>query len=222
MSEKVKHEFVTKSTLKERGWTDLLIKIFLPQPHKTTTNPNYRSAPPMCLYKIAVVEQIEKSTEFQKEMEEAQKRKQRAKKAVETKLTKLRKDLSNMRFKVPLLSEKNLLKRAINHYNEMQDWREFNGRSTCGLYANENSDIEFLKRIQVNYLRHCLTSYEEKLDDISGRVGVFEGYVDIRKKIFTEIARVYPELEDECKRQCPVAFGLEEEDDDISTLLHNS
>jgi hypothetical protein len=202
-------EFITKSTLKERGWTDLLIKIFLPKPHETRQNPNYRSGPPMCLYKITAVEETERSDDFQKMMIEAQKRKQGAKKAVETKLADLRRQLNTMEFKVPHLSEESLLKHAIGHYNEMQDWRESNGFKTCGRRADEKSDIEFLNRIQVNYLRHCLTSYEEKLDEIAGRVGFAEGYVDIRKKIFIEIARLYPWLEDECKRQCPVAFGLD-------------
>lgn len=208
-----KSEFIPKSALRDRGWTDLLIKTFLPKPHEMRQNPNYRSGPPMCLYKIAIVEEIEQSTEFQQKMFQAQKRKQSARKAVETKLDNLRQDLAEMQFSVPVLSEDCLLKNATDHYNDMQEWRECNGFKTCGLLADEKSDKEFLNRIQVNYLRHCMTEYEEKLDQISGRVGFGEGYTDIRKKIFTEIARLYPWLVDECKRQCPIAFGLKPQEE---------
>jgi len=56
-----KPQYLTKAKLKERGWTDKLIGRFLSQPDKTKTNPHYKAGPPMCLYCLQRVEQIEAS-----------------------------------------------------------------------------------------------------------------------------------------------------------------
>ena len=58
MKEKI---YFRSSELKQRGWTDGLIKKFLPKPDETKTNPIVKSAAPMKLYKIKRVERIEKS-----------------------------------------------------------------------------------------------------------------------------------------------------------------
>ena len=75
------------------------------------------------------------------------------------------------------------------------------GRSTSGKEATDDSDPKFLERICVNYLRHCLTKYEDHLDRMSGKVGFGEGYEEIRRKIFAKISERYEWLADECKRQ---------------------
>ena len=62
-------KYYRSSELKQRGWTDGLIKKFLPKPDETKTNPVIKSAAPMKLYKIKRVERIEKSEKFIKEME---------------------------------------------------------------------------------------------------------------------------------------------------------
>lgn len=196
-----KKEFITKTMLKERGWTDSLIKEFLPEPHKTSQNTYYRSAPPICLYKILIVKKIEKTKKFSIKFEKAQKRKRSAQKAVETKLNKLKKYVEEVDINVPKMSKNKLIKSAIKHYNEMQEEREYLGLKTCGQIASKNSDQDFLNRITVNYIRHCLTIYEEELNVISGKIGVWEGYVDIKEKVFDEISNVYPWLRNACDLQ---------------------
>ena len=47
-----KNIYYRNSELKQRGWTDGLIKKFLPKPDETKTNPVIKSAAPMKLYKI--------------------------------------------------------------------------------------------------------------------------------------------------------------------------
>jgi hypothetical protein len=47
-----KIKYLTQTQLKERGWTEGLIKRFLPRPSKRKENPNYKSGPPMCLYSL--------------------------------------------------------------------------------------------------------------------------------------------------------------------------
>jgi hypothetical protein len=61
--------YFRSSELKQRGWTEGLIRKFLPKPDETKTNPIIRSAAPMKLYKIKRVEKIEKSEKFIKALE---------------------------------------------------------------------------------------------------------------------------------------------------------
>ena len=52
-----KNIYYRNSELKQRGWTDGLIKKFLPKPDETKTNPVIKSAAPMKLYKIKRVKE---------------------------------------------------------------------------------------------------------------------------------------------------------------------
>lgn len=197
-----KKPMITKSRLKsERGWTDKLLKIFLPIPDLTKQNPNYRSGPPMLLYYIDRVERIEDTEEFKSEKSRTSKRQVSANKAVETKMQQLREWVENIEINVPNCESSKLVKQACDHYNEIQNWRKSEGRSTCGRYASPDSDPKFIERICVNYLRHCLTRYEEHLDEISGKVGFSDGYDKIRNKILSKISQVHPWLSQECERQ---------------------
>ncbi|MDR1065316.1 MAG: hypothetical protein LBL25_03005 [Oscillospiraceae bacterium] len=54
---------VTKATVKSRGWTDKMIRDFLPEP-VLETNPHYRKAPPMYLWLVSDVKNAEATPEF--------------------------------------------------------------------------------------------------------------------------------------------------------------
>ena len=193
---------ITKSRLKsERGWTDKLIETFAPVPDLTKPNPNYRSSPPMLLFNLEKIERIEQTEEFKIEQARATKRKLSAKKAVKTKREQMWEWLNTVQIHVPTYEKAKLIKRACDHYNYMREEREINGRSTSGRMATINSEKKFIERICVNYLRHCLTKYEEYLDEMSGKVGFAEGYEEIRRKIFNKISEKYQWLEHECNRQ---------------------
>jgi hypothetical protein len=192
---------LTKTQLKQRGWTNSLIKAFAPIPDKTKPNPNYRSGPPMWLFDDDRILTIEASEDFQEKKKPVEKRQASARKAIATKLSKLQKYVDEIEIEIPELSKSALIHNACNHYNQMQEEREITGRSTSGMYANINSNEKFLERICVNYLRHCLTDYEIYLSDMSCKVGFLGGYKSVRQKIFGEIAKKYQWLKDECERQ---------------------
>jgi len=203
---------VTKSRLKsERGWTDKLLKAFLPEPDLVKPNPNYKSGPPMQLFEEARIERIENTSQFKKQFNATIGRKQAARKAVATKMEQLRKYLEAVEISLPALPRDDLIDKACRHYNDIQWQREAEGRKTCGLLATKDSDRVFLDRICVNYLRHCLTRYESHLDKMSGKVGFGEGYREIRHKIFSKISGEYQWLASECKRQEGKSAGLESE-----------
>jgi hypothetical protein len=58
--ERKKH--LSAAGLKDRRWTDSMIKTLLGQPDETATNPIYKSGPPMRLYLLERVEQTEQTT----------------------------------------------------------------------------------------------------------------------------------------------------------------
>jgi hypothetical protein len=57
-------ESLTLSELKERGWTDSIIKKMNLFPDKLAKNPHYLKAAPMKLYFISRIEELEKSEQF--------------------------------------------------------------------------------------------------------------------------------------------------------------
>lgn len=191
------HKFITKARLKsERGWTDKLIQEFLGTPDSVKPNPHFKSAPPMLLFLLDRVDKIEQTDEFKTQKVGTNKRKKAAQKAVETKRQQLWEWLNTVEIEIPIINREELIRQACRHYNDRRL-----DKDVGGLAATPQSDPKFLERISVNYLRHCLTKYEEHLDNMSGKVGFDDGYKEIRRKIFCKIAEKYEWLEEECKRQ---------------------
>lgn len=188
---------ITTFTLKERGWTDTLIKRFLPEPDLTRPNPHHAQSPPMRLYSKDRVESVEQTPEFQAAFAVAQRRRQSARKAVETKRTSTRTQVESITFSLIGIPRNHLTRRACKHYNKRNNISRFSDRSPATL----RSSPEFLDRITVNYLRHHETEYEGHLASVSGKVGVRESYYMIVTRVLDAIAVAYPWLADECLRQ---------------------
>jgi hypothetical protein len=131
-----------------------------------------------------------------------------AQRAVETKRAKVRAWLDGLKISVPKMDMKKLIKRACESYNAMRVYRD--DRIDYGP-ANENSDQDFLDRICVNYLRHELTRYERHLEEIAGKVGTGEAYLEMKDKVLDAIAEAYPELGMECLKQSNLARERPEE-----------
>lgn len=196
--ERIPH--ASKAGLKYRGWTESMIKHFFPEPHLQRPNPHYKSAPPMSLYRMPDIESVEQSEAFQALKSRAVKRRTGAKKAVDTKTEKLLASI-NKDVSLPVLKRRRRLHEAIEHYNDRQFERDFDRGDFSSDPANEKSDKKFLDRIQVNYLRHCVSDYENRLEDIYGRVGVSKAYIIIKNRVLDKIGEVYPWLKGECIRQ---------------------
>ena len=212
MKKKDKPEMISASGLKgKRDWTDGLIEQFLPEPDETARNPHFRSAAPMRLYLLERVLEIEESEQWLVAFAVAQSRRASAKKGTETKLRALMEHLETIQFEVPIYPWEELVIKACQHYNErkitrgierveradMADWR----------LASPDSEEGFLHRIAVNYLRHMATSYDRKLREVFGRVGVGQAYREISRKAYDAIGEAYPFLKYECIRQFTAKFA---------------
>lgn len=203
-----KDNCITKSGLKERGWTEFSIKKFLGEPDMTKDNPHYKRGPPMCLYLLKRVKRKERTKGFIEWKERSLKRRDGAKRAVLTKKEQLLNMVNSWNIQIPSKSIDSIRKNAIHHYNDFQEYKfmYYNNYDDHDA-ASLDSEPDFLDRIVVNYIRHELSSYEDRLDDLFGRVGKGRAYNVLNRKIFKAIKKKYPSLGDECDRQMNYKFG---------------
>jgi hypothetical protein len=181
-------EFITLSALKDRGWTDSIIKKMNVLPDKIAKNPHYLKASPMKLYMVSKIEEFEKSEQFCNLIVKSQSRKEGAKKAVETKIAKLYKYVETVSIEIEFVPEPQVTYEAIEAYNIWQENRPsiINGNKSYQ-EATINSDDGFLGRIRGNYIRHNLTNYDDILAEIKGHTGISEVYPDLKNKVMTRI-----------------------------------
>lgn len=201
MTDTASSRHITKKTLKARGWTDSAIRRFLGAPDKQRRNPYGGSAPPILLWRESRVLEAEASPYFQVWQEVTAKRRQQASARMLELHDAWRKESIEWAESIPIsvvaLSPQKALQLAINHYNTHQ--------FECGRDDYEpatiNSRLSFLRRITVNYLRHCGTDYERLLTERFGKTGVNEAIRVIRRRVYEKIAETYPDLAYECQRQ---------------------
>src|SRR5436305_7093414 len=86
--------------LKDRGWTEVLVKQFLGVPDALKPNPNYRQAAPMQLYSPARIEQAESQAQWQQAKARATLRSQASKMLAARKATELVERAQQMRITV--------------------------------------------------------------------------------------------------------------------------
>lgn len=197
MGAQPREPMLSSAALRERGWTPGLINTFLGEPDALKRNPHYAKAAPMRLYALARVEAAERSAGFVTARAGSARRVNGAKKAVETKRESLLRQVAEMQVSVQVQPVAMVLHLAIEAYNDrLLHTERFEVEP-----ASETSDPAFLERITVNFIRHQLTTYDEKLEEVAGRVGVQDAVRAIRRKVFATITAAYPDLEQECYRQ---------------------
>jgi len=207
------HNYLTQKSIIERGWSNRLIDKYLITPDKEKTNPHYRSGPKMKLYLLSRIEEVESLEEFKEEYIKVQKRKQSGKKASETHKNKLEQyllewlDNMEINIKIPSMSVEQLLKKAILHYNDIHYEKIMSGeKERISFNINdvlinnfidiecEDSDILFLRRISVNYLRHSFNDYDLLLEETNIKYWKQEAYLKMKNYILDRIVEKYPYL----------------------------
>ena len=196
-------EFVSHAGLiGKRQWTESAIAKFIGAPHRTAPNPHRKNGPAMKLYAIKIIEEVESSAGFVAWRDSSRSRKQGAHAAVETKKRNLLAHIESVKIAVPILDSAELLARALRNYNAHNSWKaERFDDWTPATAESIARDQAFRERITVNYLRHCLTSYEQRLEQMYGKTGVGEGKRLLGAKIYRAIGLAYPDLDQECIRQ---------------------
>ena len=195
-------KYYTQTEVKALGFSNSMIQQLLPKPI-LKQNPYYKSASPMKLWECDAVDTIIKSQDFIELKNQNVNRRLGARKAVKTKQQKLHEEILNKinEIKVKRLSFEELQNRTIR---EKQNWYDYQSylRGNCIDYSDAaTADSQTQYRWMVNYARHNLTSYDEILYAMSGKVGCHTEYHVYRDAVLDKIAQTYPELAYECEIQ---------------------
>lgn len=188
-------DMLTMRELRARGWTPAMVRDLLGDPDELRPNPVYRSAAPMGLCAVARAIAAEADTAFAQRVASSRKRSAASARVAARKRQELLAEVAKVPVPVPLLARKRLIREACVSYNALHDGQ------TDHIPATQGSDPEFLERITVNYLRHELSSYEDQLAALFGKVGRAEASAVIRERTYDAISARYPELAAECARQ---------------------
>jgi hypothetical protein len=211
----------TKTDLKERGWTERLIGELLGSPDEERPNPHYASGPTMKLYLVQRVRAAERRVAFQRSQKGRVARFEAAKKAAATRTRnegRLIDEFVEKRsasIKIPEMAEGDLVERAKRKAEErrrIREVRQFEWEMKClergwdmeqDVYdgGEVESDEAYIRRICVNYLRHCCSEYDAvlgELADCKADTRLADKYV---KAVFDTISQTYPHLASECRRQ---------------------
>ena len=194
----------TKTTLKERGWSDALIEQLLPPPI-VCRNPYYRKMN-MYLWKEYDVLEAEKQPEFTAHLKRRSVHQKRAQAAVRTKNRKMQERLTDAiaRIRVEEVDYAQVVNDAVD---AKQNWYDMTGQYDRRVRGADQKTIE---RWTVNYIRHNLTTYDSFLYSAKGKTGISFAYPLYRRAVLEKIAEVYPWLFGECTRQmeyCMTADG---------------
>ena len=183
-----KSNFISLSSLKDRGWTDKMIRDYGLEPDMEKTNPHCRSAAPMKLYDLNRIVRIESGTWFQEQYAASLSRRKGAKKAVQTKYDKMMEYIQSIPVKLPEWTRERAFEEAVNQYNALWAYR---GREDKYITDYRNLDSETLERITKNMFRHACTDYDDTLYECYGKVGVETAHAFLQDKINSMVHEKY-------------------------------
>lgn len=189
-----KEKLLSQSAVLSMGFTKSMIAKLLPPPI-LKRNPHYASSAPMKLWREDDVRSGMETSDFQMMAAKAAARKAASAKAVETKRKNAEATVDNLIASIHVERWDMVALERVT-LSAKQQW----------YYEHGNFDVltpdhKTLERWMVNFIRHNLCEYDDKLIDIFGLVGKEALYQRLKTETLAKIAEVYPDLEAECKRQ---------------------
>lgn len=175
-------QYLTKTELTRR-WSQSLIDLYFPEPTLEKPNPHHKRGSPMLLYDIGKVMRIESTQSFKEDFEKVYKHKLAGKEKARRKREELIMYANGVQINIPDYEKDKLIKKACDHYNS---WNE-----NAYYSATPSSDLLFLKRICINYLRHQCTCYDRELKNFYGKVGVKGAHNVLQTRINEAIKQKY-------------------------------
>ena len=175
-------QYLTKTDLATR-WSNSLIEKYYPQCSDERINPHYRYGSPMQLYDVGKIRYIESRDDFKADYEKVLRRKIVALERAKKKREELMMYANGVQIVIPDLEKDKLIQKACDHYNRWND--------NAYYPATPSSDLIFLKRICINYLRHQSTCYDEELGKFYGKVGVQDAHNVLQTRINEAIMQKY-------------------------------
>ena len=186
-------KYFSKPELRSRGWTDSMIKRFMPEHDFERINPFFKRASKMKLYLQDKVFKIEETEDFKTALSLGRKRREIYLSVAARKRKEMIDWVTSLKINIPDMDKSDIISRACKEYNE---WHLYNDYNDGIRLASPSSDINFLARICTNYLRHKCTSYEKHLNKMFGKVGVKEAHDILQTRINDAIHKKYPWTEE--------------------------
>ena len=187
-------EYLTQTELLQRsGWTKTILKKLDFQPDFVKNHYLYGKTCKVKLFSLKRIDEKEKTCEFIENKYDVQKKKDRARRGVQTKIKNILQKIISLTINVKRVEKVTTL--ALNSYNA------WNAQRMISYVTLDEASQAFLARISVNYIRHNLTKYEYNIEKVSGKTGKALAYDLELYIVLSEIARVYPEFAEECRRQ---------------------
>lgn len=172
--------YISLSSLKDRGWTESIIKKIGITHDKEAVNPRYRCASPMKLYDIKKIEAIESTSEFIQLYDAAKKRKVAGRRATETKIKAMKDYVHSIEIQMPKMNKEQIFRKAVAHYNDLWGLR---GCYDKHISDYKTLDMSTLERLTANMIRHTMTDYECTLAQSYGKVGIEYAHEYLKDKI---------------------------------------
>ncbi|MGE4494932.1 MAG: hypothetical protein AB7D09_08875 [Methanosarcina sp.] len=189
-----KKDYFTATELRERSWTERIIKKLNLTPCGTTPNPEY-SALSIKIYDRNLVENCEATDEFKALVKADKSKKKGALKEDKKRKEKLLEEVGNVEIKVEYVLEPFLTTMALADYNT---WR-IEKRKTFD-WASGKSDKRFQRKIRRNYTRHNLTNYDQIMHEIAKKLRSEDEYAEIRSILIKRIKETWKVAENETKK----------------------
>lgn len=186
--------YITKTTVLQRGWTPGSIKKWLGSADKYVKNPHYRSGAPVNLFNVIRVRNAEQRPDFLQW--KAQTQLSRAKRSLYMKEVKANErqilfaEISATEIPIVEMSVSYLKHKANWHFEQLKYERN---------WADDSQTT--LEKKCVNFLRHQCSPYEAKLSNLIGKTGRAEAYKLTKTKVLEGISAKYEFLRDECDMQ---------------------
>ncbi|MEU9700392.1 hypothetical protein [Streptomyces sp. NPDC047981] len=199
--------FVTLTGLRERGWTDPMVRDLLGQPDIQGRDPRRWSLTPVRLYRLARVEAVERTPEFARCAAAPGSRSAAAVAGAERRRRAVLAAIRAQPIEVPRLPAAELERRAVRHRQLLgaRGPGGSGGPSGSGRPGASGRSGAVpsgaLVRWQVTYLRHALSRYETLLDGLFGSAGRAEAERLLRARLYEAIGAAYPHLARECRRR---------------------
>ncbi|MFF9867636.1 hypothetical protein ACF1G0_19800 [Streptomyces sp. NPDC013953] len=204
--------YVTHAGLRQRGWTDAMVRELLGEPDVQGRDPRRWTPAPVRLYLLARVEAVERAPEFAAYAAAGGRGTVAARAAAEKRHRAVLAAIRAEPIRVPVLPRAELELRAARHR------RPGGGGSPPGAAAPSPAGAAprgapgagrravpgpagALVRWQVDYLRQALGRYDALLDGLFAATGRSEAERLLRRRVYEAIAQAYPWLADECRRR---------------------
>ncbi|MBD1890502.1 hypothetical protein [Coleofasciculus sp. FACHB-SPT9] len=198
--------YYTKSDLKSLGWTNGAIASFLSEPDTTAPNPYSRKASPVKLFSKDRVNQVMQSEPFTTWQSKTAPQRLKASDNMKELMAARQNALVDQIIKrleiywTDKETLETLVNSAMTRWEEQKIYRESQRRkeAPCEMDRIErptwNSDINFLERITLNYIRHECSNYHELLRSLEEQVGRQAAYESLKNEIAERVEAKFGSL----------------------------